>query len=271
VSIRIPQKADLDTQNAFKDVAEELQSIDELRIAVRDLQRQMDGQQKQLDTVNPVPTLTQLGDTSVVGDLRVDGSLNVRGDVDAPQILDGLVVATPAGTGDASISQRVVEVHASLAVLNALQADTIFCRSISTPGQPSCLLTRTTNQAISTGGAPTAIIWTVETFDTGGMYNSAANTRITFPASGVYLIGGSFQTLDNGAGTYRQTTLLIDGTVVATDYLNPAAYVNVGITILRAVAAGSYAELKFVHDKGSDLEIVAGANYSPLFWAVKLG
>ena len=135
MSIRIPQKADLDTQNAFKDVAEELQSIDELRTAIRDLKQQMEGQQKQLDTTSPAPTLTQLGDTSIVGDLRVDGSLNVRGDVDAPQILDGLVVAVPAETGGASAAQRVVEVNASLAVLSALSAETVRARNLIVYGQ----------------------------------------------------------------------------------------------------------------------------------------
>ena len=130
MSIRIPQKADIDTQNAFKDVAEELQSLDELRTAIRDLKQQVEGQQRRLDTASPTPTLTQLGDTSIVGDLRVDGSLNVRGDVDAPQILDGLVVATPAETGGASAAQRVVEVHGSLAVLNSLSAETIRCRNL---------------------------------------------------------------------------------------------------------------------------------------------
>ena len=128
MSIRIPQNADQETLNAFKDVEQWLHDLEAAQKTVTDLGRKIEALQAQVDTPVVTPTFTQLGDTVVTGDLRVEGSTNVRGNFTAPQALDGLVVAAPSGTGDASAAQRVVEVHGSLAVLNSLSAHTTRSR-----------------------------------------------------------------------------------------------------------------------------------------------
>ena len=143
MSIRIPQKADTDTQSAFQDVEKALAELSARLDQVTELEQKV----KELSIVSdtPRPSFITQGDTVIEGDLRVEGGLAVRGDVDAPQVLDGIVVATPEGIG--SSAQRVVEVHGSLAVLSALSAENIRTRNLQVYGT-------ITNSAVSTLGRP---------------------------------------------------------------------------------------------------------------------
>jgi len=134
--IRIPLKSDIDVQDAFRDVENELSEIDilkaeieKLKIALRDANDRL----TELETPHTA-TYTILSDTVVQGNLRVAGSLGVTGEVNAPGQIGGYVEAIVPGTAGTSLAQPVVEVHGALKVLSGLRADTVYVRKLYVSG-----------------------------------------------------------------------------------------------------------------------------------------
>ena len=119
--IRIPPKADYEIQTAFQDVVAELAK---LRNEIGSIST---SQSETLVDSTVVPEYQTTRDMLVEGDLRVENDLTVLGSITAP-IADGLIGAVPAETGGSSAAQRVIDVHASMSVKNALQADTLRAR-----------------------------------------------------------------------------------------------------------------------------------------------
>ena len=140
--IRVPKRADQDIVNAFNDVEQELGEIDKLAKENRDLRARLDAIEASLSAETVRPAYEIKGDTIFEGDVRIENNLHVRGSVHAPFARGQINVFPPsiAPTGTASDvvatstygsgAQRTICVNGSLSVLNALQADEIYCRSL---------------------------------------------------------------------------------------------------------------------------------------------
>ncbi len=140
----------------------------------------------------------------------------------------------------------------------------------------NCRLTRSADQII-TSGIATSIQFTVEAFDTGNMHDSGSNTRITFPVSGLYLVGGMFHFQADTTGTYRYLYILMNGDTqkyMSVQY-HPASLGTDAkeTTILRNFVAGDYVELQAHHNASTNIAVKFQSNgeYTPIFWAIKIG
>ena len=127
MSIRVPQRADREVQDAFSD-ADRVVSV---------LWKEVEALRSELTALRapaaaaPLASHTNLGDVTIHGALHVAGDTTLSGDLVAPGQLDGFVgVGQTAGMSAAS---RVVEVHGSLAVGSAIACETLFARNLKTP------------------------------------------------------------------------------------------------------------------------------------------
>lgn len=128
--------------------------------------------------------------------------------------------------------------------------------------------------------------WTALTFNTErfDLYDNAASTfhstvsttgRITIPTGlgGYYLIGGHVEFAANT--TNRRGIRIVHSvgaTVIAADDQEaPAAAMGLSITTLWPIAAAEYVTLEVWQNSGAALNALASGNYSPEFWAVRIG
>jgi len=123
-------------------------------------------------------------------------------------VLEGLVRAVPAGLGGSSRAQRVVNVLASLSVLNALSAETVRARTINVFGSlyapPICVRYMSTS-ALS--GA--LVVWNLQTFDNSGgkIVRQSGDTQIKVTEAGYYRVSC---TILNHLTTGAQADLILD-------------------------------------------------------------
>lgn len=125
MSIRVPQRADREVQDALRDAE---QAVSDLQAAVEALRAELAAVRALIPTAGPIPSHTNLGDVTIHGSLHVAGDTTLAGELVAPGQLDGFVgVGQTAGMSAAS---RVVEVHGSLAVGSAIECETLRCRNL---------------------------------------------------------------------------------------------------------------------------------------------
>jgi len=134
--IRIPLKSDIDVQDAFRDVENELSEIDILKAEIEKLKialRDSDDRLISLETPHTA-TYNVLPDTVIQGNLNVAGNLGVTGAVNAPGQIGGYVESVTPGTAGTSLAQPLVEVHGALKVLSGLRADAAYLRYLNVQG-----------------------------------------------------------------------------------------------------------------------------------------
>lgn len=214
-------------------------------------------------------TANTLGPNSLTGgnagDLRV-----LHEDGRWKYIADGLIHSVPGAIGGAAKSQRLVEVSASLAVDNALKADTIHCREIYVRHIPYCVLRRSSNQTLTTG-ANTAILFDTEDTDTDGLHDLVTNTsRLTISRTGLWLVGAALRFAGN-ATSFRRTTIVRNSTdVLSSMNMETVTAVVQDIAlpvVLRRLTAGDFLELFAVQNSGGNLDVQATNFLSPYLWA----
>ena len=111
-------------------------------------------------------------------------------------------------------------------------------------------MSRTTTQAI-TASTLTPIQLATQNYNKWGMWNSGANTRITLPQGGVWLMQGQVSYAANGVGL-RYLLLRADGATYFFSDLRPAITVAGVVTVCFAaneliMTAGQYIELIAFH------------------------
>lgn len=135
----------------------------------------------------------------------------------------------------------------------------------------ACRVYRTTNQTLTTGvSAP--ISFDAERFDTDAMHDGLSNTsRITIKTAGKYLIGASL-TFDASAVGDRQLLLRLNGLTLLSNSREPGA-ANAAITanIVYDLAVNDYIEALAVQYSGGNLDVLTSGNFTPEFWAHRLG
>ena len=122
---------------------------------------------------------------------------------------------------------------------------------------------------------PTALTLGTEYWDTESMHSTSALTsRVTFPTTGVYLVGASVAWAANATGT---RTLLIRGdgsTNIAqvSTPVNSGSYATVqSLCIPMLATAGGYVEALVTQDSGGALNATTGATFADgVLWAVKV-
>lgn len=281
MSIRIPVRSDIDIRNAFDDVVQEISDLKKELARVRGLAA------PQLPTT-PTPTTNldlayidpadmNSGNAGPGTVLTSDGAGNPSW---APP-LGGLVTVGEAGEGGRSMSQPVLGVNGSLAVLNALSADSVRCRQLR-PKVTGVKVRRVSDTTFAQSGAAYAIPWTTTDFDTDDFHEPVTNpSRITIPAGlgGVYLVGFNIEVTVSGNATFATGLISSNGAglanMIARDIraagTSPALIVNGSyVTIL---AGGEYIEA-LVYCDGAGTATVNWTDtydYSPQFYAIRLG
>jgi len=135
----------------------------------------------------------------------------------------------------------------------------------STP--QGCKVTNSTNIEIA-NGALTGLSWDTELYDDGGCHSTSANSsRVLFPSTGVYHIGGQVQWVSNSSGTYRLGRLYLnDTTVIAGALTHPTQFVLQMQTLFRVTDTGSYVTMRVEQNTGSTLSVAGGAAYGGGLW-----
>jgi hypothetical protein len=150
----------------------------------------------------------------------------------------------------------------------------------ATGGAPCC---RVFNSTSITGiGSGAAITFDSESFDVGGMHSTVTSTeRLTVPTGGggLYMLGGMarLQAAYDGSGNGEVgLQIVVNGTTTigVTRVVNEFAtsrtwYVNV--TAVWRMSAGDYATLQVGYLNQTNVDVIAGTNYSPTFWAIWMG
>lgn len=133
----------------------------------------------------------------------------------------------------------------------------------------------------------TPISWESEEFDEGGIWTSAAPTRLTAPSDGIYQVIAHtswyygtdeaviLEVLKNSAGAYDNSKVIAHATrlgdLTATDGYTPDAYETHKVARYIELEAGDYLEaMVMLRYSGSPEEMVGGLGYT-YFQLVKVG
>lgn len=128
----------------------------------------------------------------------------------------------------------------------------------------SCRAYRTTNQSIA-NATWTAIQFDATRFNTGAMWVSGSNTRITFALAGGYVVAGGISFAGAAAG-YRYTSIMVNGgtdIVFSRNGNTDANDQHVFISTVYQFNAGDYIQMRAYQDSGAALNAMAYTNYSP--------
>lgn len=139
-------------------------------------------------------------------------------------------------------------------------------------GKPHCRVYNNANFSVGSSATWTSITFNTERFDVGAMHSTASNqSRIVVPTGegGKYLIGGSLAFATNATGR-RLMRILLNGTTVICQAELPLSSSESGgnLTTIYNLAAADYVELQAYQSSGGALNVIAGTNYSPEFWAM---
>jgi len=135
--LRVPTKADQPTRDAFKDVDDRLRKIERSPFGKS---RSRSGKQaKGLGRAKP-EKLTKTIDSEVRGDIRVENKAEILGEVDIPQLFDGLIEEVPSETGGSSEAQRVLNIKSSVAIApGSVSAETGRFRTLHAESGPGTI------------------------------------------------------------------------------------------------------------------------------------
>lgn len=122
----------------------------------------------------------------------------------------------------------------------------------------------------------TTLTFNTERYDTDSMHDTGSNTsRITFTTAGKYEVGFCLSWSFHAIG-FRQVKILLNGTTIIGLFVVPAVTTGTQITVQMAntiynFSASDYVELLVYQDSSATLNINAAGNYSPEFWAQRVG
>lgn len=131
---------------------------------------------------------------------------------------------------------------------------------------PAARVTRTANQFIPfNSNSATTIQFDAERFDTAGLHDAAAHTRLTAPIPGLYVVTAQVS-WEPGPGSVRTLALTRNGgtTVARTTSPQPESgtFQQEVATVVR-LAAGDYIEATVFHADGAGANILKQDEFSP--------
>jgi hypothetical protein len=128
----------------------------------------------------------------------------------------------------------------------------------------ACRVYRNTTQSISSS-TWTAIQFNTERFNTGGMWVSGSNTRITFAVAGRYVVSGGVTFASNSTGVRDVAFYLNGANDIAYDRRGSPGAVDlqVSLSTIYEFAAGDYIEMRAWQNSGVSINAQSYARYSP--------
>lgn len=137
------------------------------------------------------------------------------------------------------------------------------------PSSPGARVYRSSNQNITTS-TDTIVLFDSERYDTDSLHSTVSNTgRLTAPRAGKYAISAHIEWTSNATGGRRVRLLLNGSTVIAQDYRLGASSsseaLNMSLSTIYSLATSDYVEVQVWHNRGSGLNVLTSANYSPEF------
>jgi len=124
----------------------------------------------------------------------------------------------------------------------------------------------------ATTGTWKYIYFDTESHDTDAMH-VADDWKITIKTAGIYAFGGSIRWAANNTG-YRQMAVFLNaGTILVADNRQAVQGETtlMGRTSVHEFAVNDYINFSGLQTSGGDLDIVSASDYSPVFWAYKIG
>jgi hypothetical protein len=129
------------------------------------------------------------------------------------------------------------------------------------------------NQPIPSG-VLTPLLFNSERFDNDTMHDPAGDSsRIICKTAGIYTLSVTVEFAGATGGVFRAVQLAVNGVAVASQNQPPNAANAVDITLatIFQLAVNDYVQVAIYHDRGSALDIVRTANFTPEFSAVRVG
>jgi hypothetical protein len=106
-------------------------------------------------------------------------------------------------------------------------------------------------------------------FEQGGVYDSAARTRLTAPVTGIYIVAANIAWAASGDGNARRVRIRRNGSVVVSEVVRRATSSDVrvasSISEIVHLAAGDYLEVIVSHGSNGPQTVVALGEVSPEF------
>lgn len=144
----------------------------------------------------------------------------------------------------------------------------------SAPAFSGCVLTKSATQAITTA-TETAVSFDGEVFDTDNYHdNTTNNTRLTAPATGYYMVGGSVE-LDgladakNAIVRIRKQGTNANGDGRARGHTAFTDPLSLAFSRIVYLESGQYVELTVEHNRGSNSNVRESTNGTS-FWIHKI-
>ena len=140
---------------------------------------------------------------------------------------------------------------------------------------PACRVRNTVAQNITSGGAPQALTFNTERFDSDNMHSTVSLTeRITINTAGIYTITGTMSFSANATGRRHANFTINSASQIAAINV-PAVGAGVETTLSLATiwkfAVGEWVEFRAFQDSGVTLQSQAATDVYPEFSAVWLG
>ena len=201
----------------------------------------------------PDLTLSTSNSSGSAGALRADDTILVF-DSGTP---DAITFGQSGAAGSGAIASYRNHAHAMAA---------------ETTQDVSCRVTNDANQSIADSSA-TKLAFNSEIFDTDAFHDDATNnSRLTIPEDGKYLCGVSF-TIAGTTGHAEVGILLNNTNKIAMSSLANVGGANIGpaVTTMADLDEDDYIEALVYQDSGDTVSVHSTADFTPIFWAVKIG
>lgn len=203
-----------------------------------------------------------IGGPSSVATLQVNGRSTLAGN---------MVLSSALSVGGLSTFTGAVTCSSNLTVGGDLTVTGTF-----NPARPACARVTQSAQTNIPDSAETGLNWNGQTFLTGAIHSTSANSsRITCGSTGLWDVGAVVP-WSSGITAFRESRIKVnDGTVIANartgqfnDDASPSP-VHIMHTIWAATSSADYFTVTVTQNSGSTKSIIVTGAMVPTFWAVK--
>lgn len=218
--------------------------------------------------------LTQRGvlNFTGIGVSATDNASTSATDVTVPGVAASAPITVSGGNG---VAQTVGISPATSAAAGSMSAADKSALDLQT-SRPAARIYNTANQAAASG-ALTVLSFSASRIDQGGFWNVAQPTFLTVPGGygGLYLMGYNVTFDAVTGGARRNAALQVNAsTIIASSDQAPApagGYPQVVTVGIYRLNAGDTIRVYVYQDSGSTINVLAGNDYSPVLWLVRLG